>query len=194
MSKVSNRSNSPNHFTYILDSAKINLKKNRIYINDHYITQIAKVLYGFCKKMHPNVKNINGRYSLFCSDNWIIENIIAFFANIPKDKINNLMEQLLSENKKMNNSNRGKDLVLKQVVLENILDEEEYEKEIENFYVKQNTYVNNLEKLFEKKFQKYLKENAKIPKTNMEEVDGGRSRKRRTKPRKKSRTKKNHGK
>lgn len=194
MSKVSNSSNSPNHFTYILDSVKINLKKNRIYINDHYITQIANVLYGFCKKMHPNVKNINGRYSLFCSDDWIIENIIDFFANIPKDKINILMEQLLSENKKMNNSNRGKDLVLKKVVLENILDEEEYETEIEKFYAKQNTYVNNLEKLFEKKFQKYLQENAKIPKTNMEEIDGGRSRKRRTKPRKKSRTKKNHGK
>jgi hypothetical protein len=192
MSRVTNHSrHSPNQFTYILDSVKINLKQNEIYINDHYITQIVKVIYGFCKKMHPNVKNINGRYSLFCSDNWIIENTIAFFANIPKDKINNLMEQLLSENKKMNNSNRGKDLVLKQVVLENILDEEEYETEIENFSAKQKTYVNNLEKLFEKKFQKYLKENAKIPKTNMEEVDGGRSRKRRTKPNKKSRTKKN---
>jgi hypothetical protein len=191
MSRVTNRSShSPNQFTYILDSVKVNLNKHEI--NDHYITQIVKVLYGFCKKMHPNVKNLNSRYSLFCSDNWIIENTVDFFENIPKDQINNLMKNILSENKKMNHSNRGKDLVLKKVILENILDEEEYEKEIDKFSAKQKTYVNNLEKLFEKKFQKYLKENAKIPKTNMEEVDGGRSRKRRTKSNKKSRTNKNH--
>ena len=146
--------------------------------------------------MHPDVKNMNGRYSLFCSDDWIVENVVEFFANLPNNQQNTIMQKIFAENKKMNmniQDRNNKNLVIKKVVLENILDEEDYEKEIEKFSVKQKAYDDKLEKLFENKFHKYLQENAKIPKTKMEEVDGGK-RKTRSKKSRNSRTKKHYGK
>ena len=57
MSGFTRHSNTSEHFQYIIKSVKVNLIHNKLYIEDYYIEQITRVLYGFCKKIYPDVKN-----------------------------------------------------------------------------------------------------------------------------------------
>lgn len=233
-SNITNTSNNLEHFQYIIKSVKVNLIHNKLYIEDHYIEQITKVLYGFCGKIYPNVKNQNSRYALYCSDDWIIENVIEFFANLPNKQKNIIMEDILEQNAIVNKQHpNNKNILLRKITLSEILDEK-YDEEIAKYdlsmkknnksvlkkkdydnvkqaiiqrylrYKMENQFINPNKNKFkdidfskisdnqEQKYIQYLQDiNAKY-KGNMEEVNGGRSRKRLNK--RKRRTKKNHGK
>ena len=236
MSGFTSNSHNPEHYQYIIKSVKVNLINNRLYIEDHYIEQITKVLFGFCKKIYPNAKNTISRYPLYCSVDWIIENVIDFFANLPKEQKNIIMEEILENNEIVNkNDPFSKDIFLRKVILKEILDTD-YDNEIEKYHkmmksnqkkVLSNINNKNVEKaifqrylrhkmenqfvnpnkntfknkdfskisdVLEQKYIQYLKDiNAKYL-GEMDEVDGGRSRKQKRLKKRKSKTKKLHGK
>lgn len=235
---TSNKSKSSNHDKLIIEIITNDVKNilNNEYkkviedTNVHYITKFVKVLYFFCKEMHSNLLNIRNSF-LFCSRNWIIENVVVFFSQLEMSEIITIIKNNDEYNKMYPTK---KDLYFKKIVLTQVL-EEDYDEEIEN-YNKKNMKKSNrsFDQIFnilnkklkskfnndknkaqfinpnknkftdqdfkelidaiQKKNKEYLQDlNAKHL-GNMELPNGGRSRKRKQFKKRKSRTKKNHGK
>lgn len=236
----SNKSKSMNTEKLIIEIITNDVKhilnsKYTILIEDidvHYITKFVKVLYFFCKEMHSNLLNIRNS-SLFCSRNWIIENVVLFFSQLEMPEIIDIMKDNNEYNKMYPNK---KDLYFKKIILTQVLAEEDYDEEIENYNKKikeskrarpfdqkfntlneklkskfsndknkaqfinpnQNKFTNQtfnqLIHAIKNKKKKYLQDLNAQYYGNMENVDGGRSRKQKRMKTRKSKTKKNYGK
>jgi hypothetical protein len=229
------KSSKPDQLTIEMLTNDVKIKLNNEYqkviedTNVHYITKFVKVLYFFCKEMHTNLLNIRNSY-LFCSRNWIIENVVVFFSQLQMPEIIAIINDNDNYNKMYPNK---KDLYFKKIVLTQVL-EEDYDEEIENYNKKmkksnisldqkfntlnkklkskfnndknkaqfinpnQNKFTgqvfNQLIHVIEDKKKKYLQDLNAQYYGNMEKVDGGRSRKRKQLKKRKSKTKKHHGK